>query len=68
MLGKKTLGGHKQNPVCTRTQDKEAVATQESDPDFPVSVQESLAEVWVDSDCPGIRGTDYNSPGINTFE
>ena len=68
MLGKKTLGGHKQSPVCTRTQDKEAVATQESDPDFPVSVQESLAEAWVYSGCPGIRGTDYNSPGINTFE
>ena len=24
-LGKQTLGGHKQNPVCTRTQEKGAV-------------------------------------------
>ena len=50
------------------TQDKEAVTTQESDSDFPVSVQESLVEAWVDSGCCGIRGTDYNSSGINPFE
>ena len=68
VLGKQTLGGHKQNSVCTRTQDKEAVTTQDSDPNFPVSVQESLVEVWVDSGCHWIRGTDYNSPGINPFE
>ena len=43
------LGGHKQNLVSTRTQEKGAVTTQETDPDLPVSVQESLAEVWVSS-------------------
>ena len=48
-LGKQTLGGHKQNLVCTRTQEKEAVTPQETDPDLPVSVQESPAEVWVGS-------------------
>ena len=68
VLEKQTLGGHKQNPGCTMTQDKEAVTTQESDSDFPVSVQESLVEAWVDSGCCGIRGTDYNSSGINPFE
>ena len=47
VLGKQALGGHKQNLVCTRTQEKEAVTPQETDPDLPMSVQESLAEVWV---------------------
>ena len=47
-MRKQTLGGHKQNLVCTRTQEKGALAPQETDPDLPVSVQESLAEAWVD--------------------
>ena len=46
--GKQTLGGHKQNLVCTRTQDKGEVTPQETDPDLTMSVQESLAEAWVD--------------------
>ena len=46
-LGKQTLGGHKQNLVCTRIQEKGAVTLQETDPDLPVSVQESLAEASV---------------------
>ena len=48
-LGKQTLGGHKQNSVHTRSQEKRAESPQETEPDLPVSVQESLAEVWVDS-------------------
>ena len=48
-LGKQTLGGHKQNFVPTRTQEKGAVTPQETEPDLPVSVQESPVEVWVDS-------------------
>ena len=48
-LGKQTLGGHKQNLVHNRTQEKGAVTPQGTDPDLPVSVQESLAEVWVES-------------------
>ena len=48
-LGKQTLGGHKQNLVHTRSQEKGAVSPQETEPDLPVSVQESLVEVWVDS-------------------
>ena len=46
-LGKQILGGHKQNLVCTRTQEKGTVTLPETDPDLPMSVQESLAEVWV---------------------
>ena len=46
-LGKQTLGGHKQNLVHTRTQEKGAVTTQETNPDLAMSVQESLEEVWV---------------------
>ena len=34
---------HKQNLVCTRTSDP-----QETDPDLPMSVQESPVEAWVD--------------------
>ena len=45
--GKQTLGGYKQNLVCTRTQEKGAVIPQETDPDLAVSVQECLAEVGV---------------------
>ena len=33
--------------MCTRTQEKGAVTPKETDPDLPVSVQESLAESWV---------------------
>ena len=46
-LGKQTLGGHKQNLVHTRTQEKGAVTPQETDPNLPVSVQKSPAEAWV---------------------
>ena len=48
-LEKQTLGGHKENLVCTRTQEKGAITPQETDPNMPVSVQESLAEVCVGS-------------------
>ena len=48
-LGKQTLGGHKRNPVCTRTQEKGVVTPKDTDPDLPVSVQESLAEAEVSS-------------------
>ena len=46
-LGKQTLGGHKPNLVCTRMQEKGAVTPQETDPDLPVCVQESLVQAWV---------------------
>ena len=48
-LGKQTLGGHKQNLVHTRTQEKGTMIPQETDSDLPVSVQESQVEAWVGS-------------------
>ena len=44
------------NLVCTRTQEKGAVTLKESEPNFPVTVQESLVEVWVDSGLPRNQG------------
>ena len=46
-MGKQTPGEHKQNVVHTRTQEKGAVTPQETDPDIPMSVQESLVEAWL---------------------
>ena len=37
-LGIQTLGGHKQNLVCTRPQEKGTVIPQEIDSDLPMSV------------------------------
>ena len=62
-LGKQTLGGHKQNLVHTRTQEKGAVTPQETEPDLPVSAQESLTEAWLAVACHGVRNNEYNSPG-----
>ena len=44
---KQTLGGHKQTFVCTTTEVKGAMTPQETNPDLPRSVQESLVEAWV---------------------
>ena len=46
-FGKQTLGGHKQNLVCTRTQEKGVMTPQETDPDLPGSVQGSPVEARV---------------------
>ena len=43
-LGKQMLGGHKQSLCAPGARRKE----RETDPDLPVSVQESPAEAWVD--------------------
>ena len=43
------LGGHKQNLVHTRAQEKGAVTPQDTEPDWPVSLQESssgLGQQW----------------------
>ena len=42
-------GTHTKKLVCTRTQEKGAVTPQETDQDLAESVQESLAEAWVDT-------------------
>ena len=57
-----TLGGHKQNLVHTRTQEKGAVTPQETEPHLPVIVWESLGEAWVTMACCGARNTDRSSP------
>ena len=67
-LGKQTLGGHKQKLVLTRIQEKRAVFSQETEPDLPVSIQESAVEAWISSGLHRVRGTEYNSAGINHFE
>ena len=43
-LGKQTLGGHKQNLVHTKSQEKGPMSSKETEFDLPVSVQESLVE------------------------
>ena len=53
---KQTLGGHKQNPVGTKTQEKGTIIPQETEPGLPVSVQKSPAEAEVDSGLPWCQG------------
>ena len=45
--GKQNLGGQKQKLLHIWTQEKGAVTPQETDPDLPVTVQESRVEAWV---------------------
>ena len=72
--GKQTLEGHKQNLVCTRTQEKGAVTPEETESDLPVSVQESPVEAWVDSGLLGDQGhgiqqsRELQSAGLSPFE
>ena len=47
--GNRLLEGTDRTFVRTRTQEKGAVTPQETDPDLPVNVQESLVEAWVGS-------------------
>ena len=37
-MGKQTCGGHKQNLVHIRSEEKGAVTPQETDPDLPVNI------------------------------
>ena len=48
-LGKQTLGGHKQNLGCSRSQEKRAVSPYVTELEFPVRIQESLVEAWVNT-------------------
>ena len=49
--------------MSTRTQDKEAVIPQETDPDLPVNVQKPPVDVWADSGLPWGQRHEYTSPG-----
>ena len=55
-LGNELLAGTNRTLVHTRTEEKGAMTPQETDPDLPVSVQESLAEVWVSGGLMQDRG------------
>ena len=54
--------------MCTRTQEKGAVTPKETDPDLPVSSQESPAEVWVGSSLLQGRGLSVQQHMHGTFE
>ena len=56
--GKRILEGHKQNLVHTRTQEKGAVTPQETEPDLPVSAQESLWRRGSAVACCRVGGTE----------
>ena len=60
VLRKQTLGGHKQNLVCTGSQEKGALSPQETEPDMPVSVQESLMEALVSILDSGQTGREHS--------
>ena len=61
-LGKQRLfEGTNKSLVFARTQEKWAVTPQETESDLPVSVLESPAVAWVDSDL-GVRSADSSSP------
>ena len=69
-LGRKeSLEGHKQNLVCTRTQEKGTVTPKETESYLPVSVQWRSLQ-WRHGStvaCHGVRGTDDNSPGRHSM-
>ena len=56
---KKKKNKQKKNLARIRSQEKVAVSPKETKPNLPVSVQESLAEVWVE---------ECNSACISSFE
>ena len=56
------------NLVCPRNQEKGAVIPQETEPDLPVSVQETLAEVWVGGGLLQGWGTECSSACMGPFE
>ena len=60
--------GAQTKPVCTRTQEKEAMAAEETDPDLPMSVQESPEDAWVGSGLLQTGSTKYSSTCLGPFE
>ena len=62
------LGGHKQNLMHTRTQEKGAVTPEETDPDLPVSVQPCPVEAWVGGGLLQAGGTECSSACMGPFE
>ena len=56
------------NLVRTRTQEKGAVTLQETDPDLPMSVQESPVVAWVGSGLLQAGGTECSNAFMGPFE
>ena len=54
--GKTDPWGHKQNLMHTRSQEKGTASPKEPEPDLSVSVQESVAEAWVENGLPQGQG------------
>ena len=67
-LEKQTLGGHKQNLVGTRTQEKGAMTLQETDPDLGVSVQSLWQRCVSVVACCRVGGTECSSACKGSFE
>ena len=65
-LEKQSFQGDKQNLVCTRTWEKEAVTPQETEPELPMGVSHLRQRRESTVTCSGVRGTGYNSPGTLT--
>ena len=65
---KQTLGGHKQNLVHTRIQEKGAVTPGETDQDWPGSDQESPVEARLAVACCRAGGTECSGAGIGPAE
>jgi len=64
-LGVQNEAGQRLTEFC---QEKGAVSPQETEPDFPVSVQESPVEAWVDSGLLRGPGTEHNNVCTSPFE
>ena len=67
-LGIQSPGGHKQNLVCNRTQEKGAVTHQETDPDLPVSVRSLQQRHGLVVTCCRVQGTECSSACMGPFE
>jgi len=67
-LGKQTLGGTNKIVCAPVPRRKKQWHPQETDPDLPVSVQESLVEAWVGSGLCKVRGTEWGSVCMGPFE
>ena len=62
--------GHGVSPLCHSllTQEKAAVTPQETDPDLPMSVQESPEEAWVSGGPLQVGGTECSSTSMESFD
>ena len=67
-LGKQTLGGHKQNLVHTRTQEKGAVTHKRLSQTCLWASRSLWQRCGSTVACHGVRGTEYNSTGISPLD